>query len=85
MSKQHRVSLDEIREKVPTAHHEPRENCKYCGGTGMRHKKIPATDLLPAWEGDCACICIFVDHELADFAQETLNKTIRTIRRWEEE
>lgn len=68
------VSLEEIRAIYPTAHHEPRDNCKYCGGTGKIHKK---TKLI---EGDFACICIFVDHDLVDFAQQSINETIQNIR-----
>lgn len=74
------VTLEEIREKVPTAHYAPRENCKYCNGTGFRHKVIPASEHLPAIDGYFPCMCIFVDHAFVDMMQEAMNETIRKIK-----
>ena len=70
------MTLDELKAKVPTAHHLPKEDCKYCHGTGFRHKKLPKTEFWEAREFDTPCICVFVDHDMSDMAQEMMNETI---------
>ena len=62
------VTLDDVRSKFPTVKYAPRVNCKYCNGTGERLTR-PG---LP-------CICVFVDHDLCDFAAESLAETARKI------
>ena len=75
-----KITLEEIKKKVPTAHHIPLKDCKYCHGTGFRHKKLPGGKFLRPFEGDFPCICIFVDHDLVYKAQEMINETIDNIR-----
>lgn len=62
-------TLEEVRQRWPKANYAPRADCKYCDGTGERKKK-PG---LP-------CICIFVSHDLCDFAADSLAATARKIR-----
>jgi hypothetical protein len=68
------VSFEEIRKKYSDCNYEPRDNCKYCNGTGIIHKKTFNID------GDFPCICIFVQHDLTDLAQNILNETISRMR-----
>lgn len=68
------VNFEELKSKFPSCHHPPKEGCKYCGGTGIRHKVIFGKEI------ETACICIYVDHDICDTAQELLNETIRKIR-----
>lgn len=61
------MTLEEIRLKFPRANYAPRENCKFCQGTGVRRVTLP-------------CICIFVSHDMCDFAAELLSETVKKIR-----
>lgn len=64
------MTLDEIRKKWPTANYAPRKGCRYCDGTGesKTHPGLP-------------CVCIYVDHEMCDFAAESLAETARALRK----
>lgn len=62
--------LEEVRQQFPNAKYAPRENCKYCDGTGSKRSRPH----LP-------CICIFVDHSMCDFAAESLAETARKLRK----
>lgn len=64
------MTLEEIRQKHPRANHAPRENCKYCNGTGDRIDRPH----LP-------CICIYVDHSMCDFARESLSSVAKKMRK----
>lgn len=66
-------SLEEVRQKYPRANHPPREGCKYCDGTGDKRRSPTVRPGVP-------CICIFVSHDLCDFAAESLAETVRKIR-----
>ena len=63
-------TLEQVREKFPGAKRAPRDGCKYCDGTGER-KNRPG---LP-------CICVYVDHDICDFAAESLAETAGKLRR----
>lgn len=73
------VSLEQIREKFPNANYAPREGCKYCDGTGVK-KNVPKVELLKVPDEGLPCICVFVDHEMCDFAAKSLADTARKIK-----
>jgi hypothetical protein len=53
------------------AKHEPFADCKFCRGTGEKTTKA----------GNVAfCICLFVDHDLSNFAGESLGKVATKLR-----
>lgn len=62
-------TLDEIRQEFPNANYAPRQDCKYCDGTGHKrtHPHLP-------------CICVYVDHSMCDFAAQSLADTAKKIR-----
>jgi len=66
------MTLDELRDKFPKCNHLPRENCRYCGGSGDK-RSIGRSDL--------PCICIYVDHDICDFAQESLSETVKKMKK----
>jgi len=75
------VTLEAIRKMFPKANHVPRTGCPKCGGKGVydvppekaaKIKYLKTTGL--------PCICIYVDHELCDFASESLAATARKLR-----
>lgn len=74
------VTLEEVRAIFPNANHAPLVGCKRCGGTGVS-TKVPKLKLLKIPPEGLPCICIFVDHDLCDFAAESLAETVRTLER----
>ena len=74
------VSLEEIKKKFPNCHYAPRENCKNCGGKGYVTKTITACEFWEEHKVDAPCMCIYVDHEYVDMAQDVLNGTIRKMK-----
>lgn len=58
-----------INKKFRNTRHPPREGCKYCGGTGERIAK-------PGFP----CICLYVDHDICDFAAESLAETATKLK-----
>ena len=73
------ITLDDVRKKYPNANHAPRAGCRYCGGSGERRTDkrkftiLSPPDFLP-------CICLYVDHDMADVAAESLATTARKCR-----
>lgn len=63
------MNFEELKAMWPDIHHAPRENCKYCGGTGERIIHLEKDIVSP-------CICVFVDHDMVDFAAKWLNRTL---------
>lgn len=51
----------------------PKEDCKYCKGTGMK----PVSKL----DTEVVCICRFVEHEFCEELGEMLAYTARKIRK----
>lgn len=66
--------LAELREKynLEGGKYEPKQGCKFCGGTGERKLKHR--------DGDTFCICLFVEPSLSDFAGESLAATAKKLR-----
>jgi len=63
------MGLDELRAKYPSAEsmkYEPKPDCEWCHGTGE------AT----ARRGKRPCICTYVDHQIAELVQESLNRVV---------
>lgn len=60
--------------KYPDSHHDPKSDCKFCGGTGERF--IKKSDITTC------CICIFVDHgwseqlgtQIGEFARKQVTR-----------
>ena len=63
------MDLEQIRQKFRSANYAPRKDCKYCDGTGLKRT-----------HPDMPCICIYVDHELCDFAAQSLAETARQLK-----
>lgn len=63
------TTLDDVRKKFPNADYAPRANCRYCGGTGEKTNRP-----------GMPCICVYVEHDLCDFAAESLAETAKKLR-----
>jgi hypothetical protein len=64
------ATLDDVRQKFPSANYAPRDGCKFCDGTGEK-KTHPGAP----------CICIDVSHDMCDFAADSLAATAKNIRK----
>lgn len=62
------MAIEEIRKQFPRANYAPRENCKWCNGTGIKSNKP-----------GMPCICIFVDHSQCDWAAKALAKVAKQV------
>ena len=72
-------TLDEVRLQFPNANHAPREDCKFCAGTGAKPVKNREQFKVLRPPDELPCICIFVDHDMCDFAAESLSATAKKI------
>lgn len=76
------ITLKEIQEKFPLAHHAPDPECKQCNGTGVDAQMTErARNLTHIAAGDRPCLCLFVQGELRDMVREALRDTVRKIRK----
>ena len=66
------ATFEELKEKYPLCNHAPDPNCRYCHGEGEKPRRL-VVGLTP-------CMCIFVDHDLVEKAQDIMNETIRKIK-----
>ena len=66
--------LAEMRQKyrLEGAKYEPNPECKFCQGAGERPLKHR--------EGMTFCICLFVNHEMSDFAGDSLAATAKKLK-----
>ena len=68
-------TLTELRAKYEFegGKYEPKQDCKFCKGAGERMAKMTPPRMT-------FCICLFVDHELSEFAGDSLAATARKLR-----
>jgi len=72
------MTFEELKAKYPEIHHAPRENCEYCGGTGVRTTHLQKCEYFD--DIVTLCICLFVDHEYFDEIQSALYVTVSQMR-----
>lgn len=68
------ATLSELKTKYGLgdgAIYEPYGGCKFCRGSGERTTKSGKMSF---------CICLYVDHDLSNFAGESLGETARKIK-----
>lgn len=71
---------DELKAKYPTSLYAPRNNCRYCGGSGEKLTRIEQSEFSEKRDVVSPCICLFVNHDLADKAQKILNESIDAMK-----
>ncbi len=65
------MTLLQLQAKYPRTKglkYEPRENCRFCGGTGETTKGFPRP-----------CICVFVEHGFVDVAAAGIRRTLKAM------
>lgn len=74
------MNYEELKLKYPDIHHAPRENCKYCKGTGEKTTHLRGGEFIKEQDLISPCICTFVDHDLVDFAAKALNDMVTQLK-----
>ena len=74
------MTFDELKAKYPDIHHAPRENCKFCHGTGEKTTHLSGGKFIAEQDITSPCICTFVDHDLVDLAAFMINKTVTDLK-----
>lgn len=69
------ITLEQMRQQFPNCNYAPRVGCRFCNGTGIKATRISLDRTVQS-----PCICIYVDHEVCDFAAEGLAATARKIK-----
>jgi len=70
----------ELKAKYPDIHHEPRQGCKFCHGTGEKTTHLSGGEFIAEQDITSPCICTFVDHDMVDIASNMLNETISNLK-----
>lgn len=67
--------MAELRAKygIEGGKYEPKSDCKFCKGAGERMVKTNPPRMT-------FCICLYVDHELSEFAGDSLAATAKKLR-----
>ena len=71
-----RVDILRLHSGWTDTHHDPKPDCKWCHGTGERHPTLTNGKKIVS-----PCICMFVEHEWVETAQDLINQTIANIRK----
>lgn len=74
------MEFEELKAKYPDIHHAPRENCKFCHGSGEKTTHLKGGEFIAEQDIVSPCICTFVDHDIVDVAASMLNKTISKMK-----
>lgn len=74
------MSFEELKAKYPDIHHAPRENCKFCHGTGEKTTHLLGGEFIAEQDIISPCICTFVDHDMVDFAANALYETVKKLK-----
>jgi hypothetical protein len=64
-----------LKEKYPDANYDPKPDCRFCGGTGQREKKLNSI-----LKKKFACICLYVDHEWCEEMGIELGKSAKELK-----
>ncbi len=63
--------VNKLKEKYPTAIHDPKKDCSRCNGEG---DYLENDHLTP-------CACIYIDHDVVDILAPALEKSFREVYR----
>ena len=70
------MTNEQLKAKYPHSNHGPKSDCKQCNGKGEKVVTLSSGEPITV-----SCICIYVNHDMVDMAQDALNTTISKIRK----
>jgi hypothetical protein len=65
-----------LKEKYPDSSYPPNPNCKFCGGTGERHKTINST-----LRNTYACACLFLNPEYCEEVATEIGRVAKKLKK----